>query len=99
MGYAVDAEASLGIFTQKALKAKTELKTRTDLKDVFAKSQTRFNRGMFVEQLNLTLAIPEIALAIFALFFLLLDSLTKGRFLSVLHLLVIVFCSGLGALS
>jgi NADH-quinone oxidoreductase subunit N len=52
---------------------------------------------MFVEQLNLSLAIPEIALAVFALVFLIADSVTKGRILSVLHHMVVLFCLGLGA--
>lgn len=47
MGYAQQAEEALTMFTNKALKAKTELKTRTDLKDVQASPQTRMSRGMF----------------------------------------------------
>lgn len=47
MGYASQAQEALTMFTNKALKAKSELKTRTDFKDPRAKPQTRNNRGMF----------------------------------------------------
>lgn len=49
-----------------------------------------------MEQLNLSLAIPEIALAVFASVFLIADSVTKGRILSILHHIVVLFCLGLG---
>ena len=47
MGYDAKAEEALMMFNAKALKAKTELKTRTDLTDARAKSRTRNTRGMF----------------------------------------------------
>ena len=50
-----------------------------------------------MDQLNLSLAIPEIALALFACAFLIADSVTKGRLLPVLHNVVVLFCIGLGA--
>ncbi len=50
-----------------------------------------------MDQLNLSLAIPEIALALFACAFLIADSVTKGRLLPVLHNIVVLFCIGLGA--
>ncbi|MCZ8015727.1 MAG: NADH-quinone oxidoreductase subunit NuoN [Limnobacter sp.] len=51
---------------------------------------------MFVDQMNLSLAIPEIALALFACVFLIADSVTKGRILPILHNIVVLFCIGLG---
>jgi len=51
---------------------------------------------MFVDQMNLSLAIPEIALALFACAFLIADSVTKGRILPALHNIVVLFCIGLG---
>jgi NADH-quinone oxidoreductase subunit N len=51
---------------------------------------------MFVDQMNLSLAIPEIALALFACAFLIADSVTKGRILPILHNIVVLFCIGLG---
>ncbi|HEX4842398.1 MAG TPA: NADH-quinone oxidoreductase subunit NuoN [Limnobacter sp.] len=52
---------------------------------------------MFVDQMNLSLAIPEIALALFACAFLIADSVTKGRVLPLLHNIVVLFCIALGA--
>jgi len=49
-----------------------------------------------VDQMNLSLAIPEIALALFACAFLIADSVTKGRILPILHNIVVLFCIGLG---
>ncbi|MDP3187020.1 NADH-quinone oxidoreductase subunit NuoN [Limnobacter sp.] len=46
--------------------------------------------------MNLSLAIPEIALALFACAFLIADSVTKGRILPILHNIVVLFCIGLG---
>ncbi|WP_334119528.1 NADH-quinone oxidoreductase subunit NuoN [Limnobacter sp.] len=46
--------------------------------------------------MNLSLAIPEIALALFACAFLIADSVTKGRILPMLHNIVVLFCIGLG---
>lgn len=50
-----------------------------------------------MDQMNLSLAIPEIALALFACAFLIADSVTKGRVLPLLHHVVVLFCIGLGA--
>lgn len=50
-----------------------------------------------MEQLNLSFAIPEIALAIVACVFLVVDGVTKSRFLSVLHNVVVLFCIALSA--
>lgn len=47
MGYASQAEEALTMFTNKALKAKTELKTRSDLTDARVRPQTRNHQGMF----------------------------------------------------
>lgn len=49
-----------------------------------------------MDQMNLSLAIPEIALALFACAFLIADSVTKGRILPILHNIVVLFCIGLG---
>ena len=49
-----------------------------------------------MDQMNLSLAIPEIALALFACAFLIVDSVTKGRILPILHNIVVLFCIGLG---
>lgn len=49
-----------------------------------------------MDQMNLSLAIPEIALALFACVFLIADSVTKGRILPMLHNIVVLFCIGLG---
>lgn len=49
-----------------------------------------------MDQMNLSLAIPEIALALFACVFLIADSVTKGRILPILHNIVVLFCIGLG---
>lgn len=49
-----------------------------------------------MDQMNICLALPEIALAAFACAFLIVDSFTKGRILPQLHNLVILFCIGLG---
>ncbi len=49
-----------------------------------------------MDQMNLSLAIPEIALALFACAFLIADSVTKGRILPMLHNIVVLFCIGLG---
>lgn len=49
-----------------------------------------------MDQMNLSLAIPEIALAIFACAFLIADSVTKGRLLPLLHNIVVLFCIALG---
>lgn len=46
--------------------------------------------------MNISLAAPEIALALFACVFLIADSVTKGRILPVLHNVVILFCIALG---
>lgn len=50
-----------------------------------------------MDSMNYSLALPEIALAIFACAFLIADSVTKGRFLPQLHNLVVLFMLGLGA--
>jgi len=47
MGYGQQAQEALEMFTTKALKAKAELKTRTDLTDARATPQTRYRKGMF----------------------------------------------------
>ncbi len=47
MGYPDQAEEAMTKFVAKADKAKAELKTRTDLKDVRANSLNRNNQGMF----------------------------------------------------
>lgn len=46
--------------------------------------------------MNLSLAVPEIALALFACVFLIVDSVTKGRILPLLHNVVVLYCIGLG---
>ncbi|NJM32030.1 MAG: hypothetical protein HC848_02985 [Limnobacter sp.] len=43
-----------------------------------------------MEQMNYLLALPEIALALFACVFLLADSVTKGRILPMLHHVVVL---------
>lgn len=49
-----------------------------------------------MDQLNFSLALPEIALSLFACAFLIADSVTKGRILPLLHNVVVLFCIGLG---
>ncbi|MDX1670544.1 MAG: proton-conducting transporter membrane subunit, partial [Limnobacter sp.] len=46
--------------------------------------------------MNYSLALPEIALAIFACAFLIADSVTKGRMLPLLHNVVVLFMLALG---
>ena len=50
-----------------------------------------------MESMNFCLALPEIALAVFASAFLIADSVTKGRILGLLHNVVVLFCVALGA--
>lgn len=50
-----------------------------------------------MEQMNLSLATPEIALSIFVCAFLIADSVTKGRLLPMLHNVVVLFCIAIGA--
>jgi NADH-quinone oxidoreductase subunit N len=46
---------------------------------------------------QLIIALPEVLLALFISTFLVVDSLTKSKYLPVLHKATVLFCLGLGA--